>query len=80
MSTDPKRHEVPIHRGLVLVAELRPARSTRFTESPMDVYVGVRDEPKTGEDQIAYVEAGPDLRVVRAMRDALNVLLGEAAG
>lgn len=71
---DTKRAVIGIHRGLFIVAELRPTRHVGFPGDE-DVFIGVGDGK--GQDQIAYVEAGPDRIVVRAMRDALTALLGE---
>jgi len=71
---------IPIHRGMHIVAELREevrsdGRRARHPGTPTDVYIGVSDSE--GREQIAFVEVGPDLIVVRAMRDALTELLGE---
>lgn len=69
-----KRTVVPIHRGLVIVAELRGD----------SVFMGVTEASNVKEadvlfgcDQIAYIERGPNDVVLGAMRDALIRLTGE---
>ena len=64
------RHEIDIHDGLRVFAELSTADTSEF------VFLGVADE--SGDDQIAFVETGPDRNVLRAMRDTLTALLGDA--
>lgn len=58
---------IQIHRGLHIVVELRGD----------SVFIGVGDSYDSKLEQIAYVEQGPNMVVVRAMRDALTDLLGD---